>query len=777
MVEFIKRDKNDIFNKPLLGFLLKNRKFLMSLRVVVSALFFYGIYYGFAHPGKENLFTGALFWGIFWALFMVATLPSFGRIFCVICPHGFLGKYITKYGLQKTMPKWMQNRYIGITLLVIGWWGIYYTFPSFWKSPLTTALLFYGVTLLAFTFYIIYKDMSYCKYICPIGTLTRAYDKLSFIKLETYTDSCKDCRTFECASACSYNLKPFSFAKKNQADDCTLCMDCATSCEAVKFTLTKPSEQLFSRFKTLNAEVWTYILILGAIPISMSFAHGLNRTKIADSMIWNQTANYFGMSEYAGGFAFAYAIFFTIFFSVLGLFLASKVLKKEYTLTFATLGYAYAPLFILGSLGHTLGSFFTSDYQEIVGGFAQAFGLVVEVEPLAHRGDSWLSYFGVLKWIGVLWAFILIYKRMKLIEASKVRKVFAYFFSSFLLFFFIGLNFYSGYVFKTYGAKERGDSMHKSAMGALKKERPQSEGSYAKRGQMQESEPIYFTLTDPKKAVSGSKRGSMSHGSGDKKRVPSKEAWLVYGKDITNAKAIPEIQIETFYYDTKKKPNELKVEMKKGSRVYSFETPENGYYNLYAKSEIQTDKEFLYKVAKLEYLSGRHGVETLYSPKVKERVLTDKTKIDLIRIKKDEENSFFYKSVMGEELAFKALFESLPLRDATLVITMQSGWSKKVQTDEDGVAKFHIIRDYFPEWGSFDKRHKEEMLLTLFHMPKESEQYILTYPLSFYPNSSDYASYGYALLLISLTLFISGVIVYRFRKNRTKPFSELRHEE
>jgi len=107
MVNFIKRDKNDMFKNPILGFLFKNEIFLFTLRVTVVFFFFHAILYGFANPTKENLFTGALFWGIFWALFIVATLPSFGRIFCGICPHGFLGKYITKLGLQKTMPKWM----------------------------------------------------------------------------------------------------------------------------------------------------------------------------------------------------------------------------------------------------------------------------------------------------------------------------------------------------------------------------------------------------------------------------------------------------------------------------------------------------------------------------------------------------------------------------------------------------------------------------------------------------------------------------------------------
>lgn len=775
MVTFIKRDKNDIFKSTLLSFLLKNRKFLLLLRLLVSALFFYAIYYGFAHQGRDNLFTPALFWGIFWALFMVSTLPSFGRIFCGICPHGFFGKYITALGLKKSMPKWMQNRYIGITLLVVGWWGIYYTFPSFWKSPLTTAMMFAGMTLLAFILYYIYKDMSYCKYICPIGTLTRAYDKLSFTKLETYTDACKDCRSFECATACAYNLKPFSFAKKNQADDCTLCMDCAVSCEAVKFSITKPSEQLFSKFKTLNAEVWTYILILGSIPVSMNFAHGLNRSAIADSMIWNTTAEYLGMSAYGGGFAFVYALLFTLFFSLLGVFLASRVLQKEYSSTFATLGYAYAPLFILGSLGHTLGSFFTHEYQDIVSGFAQAFGFVVEVAPLAHRGDAWLAWFGVLKWLGVIWAFILLYKRLKLIDASKIRKVFGYIFASFLMLFFIGLNLYSGYIFKTYGAKKGAHVSHSSKMAQGEHS---STAHHSKKAVTQAviepSSPIYFSLNNPMQKANY-KMGGMMHG-GERGAVATKSLWLLSGADLESREVLTKSAKELFYYDTREKVKELKSQRKQGLLSYTIELPHNGYYNVYAIDEQENATKKFYKVAKLEYLRASHGGEELYTQEVKKPLETQRVKIDLRRIKSEQEDSFFYRHAMGDLLSFEALFMGKPLANAELLITTQSGWSKRIKTDKDGIAKFHIIRDYFPQSGKFDKRHKEEMLLTLSYTPNAEEEYILTYPLSFYPNKSDYLSSGYALLLITLTLFLGGWILYRYRRNRTRPFSELSHD-
>ena len=460
MIDSIKRDKNDIFNIPVLKFVFKNKYFLLLFKIVVTLLFFYAICFGFTNPTKENMFTGAVFWGIFWAFFMVSTLPTFGRIFCGICPHGFLGKYITRFGLKKTMPQWMQNRFIGISLLIIGWWGIYYTFPGFWKNPLGTASMFMGMTIIAFILYYIYKDMSYCKSICPIGTFCRSYDKLAFTKLETYTDSCKDCRTFECASACEYNLKPFTFVKKNSTDDCTLCMDCANACEAVKFKFTKPADKLDGKFKTIPAEVWTYILIIASIPVSMSFAHGLNRSNISEDMIWNKTATLIGMPELGGMFGFIYAIIFTVIAAILGIKLASKVLKKDFKTTFTTLGYAYAPIFILGSLGHALESFFIRGYEKIVEGFAQGAGFIVDVNNLATRDDAWVHYFGILKWIGIVWALILLYKRLQLIYSTKKQKQLAYFFASFLIIFFISLNIYRGYVFKTYGAKERGTHNH-----------------------------------------------------------------------------------------------------------------------------------------------------------------------------------------------------------------------------------------------------------------------------------------------------------------------------
>lgn len=904
MVDFIKRDSNDMFKNPIFRFLFKNTKFLLVFRIAVALLFFYAIYFGFVNPSKdENIFTGAVFWGVFWALFMVVTLSTFGRIFCGICPHGFLGKYITNFGLKKKMPKWMQNRYIGIAILVIGWWGIYYTFNGFWKSPFNTAAMFAALTLFAFVIYYIYRDMSYCKYICPIGTLTRAYDKLSFTKLETYTDSCKDCRTFECAKACDYNLKPFTFSKKNQTDDCTLCMDCAVSCEAVKFKLTKPAEQLGSKLKILSAEVWTYILIFASIPVSMGFAHGLNRVKIADEFIWNKTAELFGLSQYAGGFAFLYAVVISSILAVGGLYLASKILKKDYSSTFTNLGVAFIPLFIFASLGHTLEMFFIKDYVTIVDGFAQGFGLSVEVEALAKRGDGWLHYFKLFKWIGVIWSLVLLYKRMKLIEATKLRKVFGYFFASLMILFYIGLNIYTGYAFSKYGAKARGGHSHgggnktmfqtvpfksatllqagenktsgvvcgmnlpmfyktnhsatldgkvrqycsihcvaedlikglkltniqvvdveslkfidatkafyvvgskqkgtmsmtskyaflnkkdafvfskkyggeimsfKEALEIAKKDfSKQPRGTHGKKPSLDLTQALYLTLDDP--STTNKRGGGHMHGGGKPKPkgyIPTKQIYLA---SLENKTVNPK-NIEFFYYNINQNKKDIITKSSRGKTTYNFEVPNNGYYNIFAVTQTTKNEKNFYNVAKLEYLQGKHGSDDIYDEKLKKDLEQNLTKIDLVRLKSDEEDGFFYKHKVGDTLEFQAILDQKPLIDAKVTIQLQSGWEKVLKTDENGKVNLQIIRDYFPTWDKFNKRFKQNLLITLEHDTKDTK-YTLTYPASFYPNSSDYESYGYALLLITLTLLVSTIVIYRFRKNRTKPFSEVQFND
>lgn len=459
MKTIIQRKRDDLFSFSLTRFLFKNRYFLFILRLTIAFLFFYAIIFGFIYPTKnENLFTTALFWSLFWSFFMVISLSTLGRIFCGICPHGFIGKYITKIGLKNKIPKKLANPFIGLGILLCSYWLPIFLFPGIYTSPYNTAIFFTILTILSFIFFYFYDDMAYCKNICPLGSVTKAFSKVSFTKLETYKDGCSTCKTFDCAKACKYDLKPFTFSKKNSMEDCTLCMDCATSCDNVAFYLKKPSSRLFNNFKIQKVEIWTILLLTSILSFAMTFNHALNRSAISEDFIWNKTSNYIKsftdiqFISISDLMVLIYAIIFVLSTYTIGIYIASKIMKVEFEKTFYTLGYAIAPLFIIGGLSHIGEFFFLSSASNIINGFNQAFSLGLDkMQPLASRKDEWLHIFKIFSHIAYIWAFILMAIRLKLIDTKKSLKILAFPFASALIIFYMGLNFYTGYVFKTYG--------------------------------------------------------------------------------------------------------------------------------------------------------------------------------------------------------------------------------------------------------------------------------------------------------------------------------------
>lgn len=342
---------------------------------------------------------------------------------------------------------------------------------------------------------------------------------------------------------------------------------------------------------------------------------------------------------------------------------------------------------------------------------------------------------------------------------------------------FIGLTAYKNSKYKPYNPKEK--NRQEQACAKCPKV------SDVNISKITPESPIYFTLSDPNEKEMG--MGDMhSHGSNYKNemsKAPSKKVWLVFEEN----KPISSFDLKTFVFDTKQTQKNIKIDSKNSITAYSFEIPKSGYYNILAKNETIKDNELFYRVAKLEYLNGKHGSKDVYDDSIKKELKTDKVKIDLVRLKDKKEDSFFYNISMGDTLKFKATLDGKPLKNADIAINLNSGWNKNIKTDENGTASFVIIRDYFPSWNDFNKRYKQDLLLTLtFNEEKNGRlkdkeykkiNYILTYPLSYYPNGSDYLSYGFGLIIGIFIFTLSGIIVYVYRRNRTKPFKEIKYEE
>ena len=88
-----------------------------------------------------------------------------------------------------------------------------------------------------------------------------------------------------------------------------------------------------------------------------------------------------------------------------------------------------------------------------------------KVEPLATRKDTWVKIFGVMNYVAIIWGLIIMAKRVNFFKVSIMAKTGAFIFASSLIFFYLGLNLYKAYAFKTYGAKKSHNHSHTKSKG------------------------------------------------------------------------------------------------------------------------------------------------------------------------------------------------------------------------------------------------------------------------------------------------------------------------
>jgi LPXTG-motif cell wall-anchored protein len=98
-----------------------------------------------------------------------------------------------------------------------------------------------------------------------------------------------------------------------------------------------------------------------------------------------------------------------------------------------------------------------------------------------------------------------------------------------------------------------------------------------------------------------------------------------------------------------------------------------------------------------------------------------------------------------------------------------------------------MIRDYFPPWELFEKRHAQPHLVSATHSLPESGQlsqkpysqtrYSASFSGNYYPSKSDYTSYAYGLTYGGFALMTTGFGLYFYRRRRNRPYREVRFHE
>ncbi len=188
---------------------------------------------------------------------LVLTLLVAGNFFCLACPFMLVRNAARKlFRPIWNWPRRLRNKWLAIVLFV----AILFLYELFdlWASPLWTAslIIFYFAGALVIDG--LFKQASFCKFVCPIGQFNFLASTLSPLEVKVRDQNiCTSCRTKDCIRGTRQpgnelvviqrgcELALFQPRKVGNLD-CTFCLDCVQACphDNVGILARTPGEEL-----------------------------------------------------------------------------------------------------------------------------------------------------------------------------------------------------------------------------------------------------------------------------------------------------------------------------------------------------------------------------------------------------------------------------------------------------------------------------------------------------------------------------------------------------
>ncbi len=152
------------------------------------------------------------------------------------------------------------------------------------------------------------------------------------------------------------------------------------------------------------------------------------------------------------------------------------------------------------------------------------------------------------------------------------------------------------------------------------------------------------------------------------------------------------------------------------------------------------------------------------------------------------DGNFHVRTSSGDQLRIRALVFGKPVKDAGVTLITEKNWSHTETTDQDGIARIQLIRDYYPgSWSSFNQSQPGHLNFKVQYQLEQGGvyldqsysriRYITTLPWKYTPASADYASYAYGLGLGFAGLLISGFGIFIYYERRRKPYRVIKFDE
>jgi len=259
------------------------------------------------------------------------------------------------------------------------------------------------------------------------------------------------------------------------------------------------------------------------------------------------------------------------------------------------------------------------------------------------------------------------------------------------------------------------------------------------------------------------------------------KVWVLTGDPATRGRCVPRATGVVDVYDNDGRSVGAEAVAARGCTTVKVAAAGAGRYTLYYTTGAVRGGVRYVSIAKSDTSHGRHGDKV-----VMRDGMTARTSFEIVRLPLEDEGLFTH-FASGDTLTFRTLFNGEPKAGVRLLMTTSEGWSRQAFSDENGTAAFTLIKEYFPAWDRFDKRHRDGFVLQAFLTVPEGgsggnvsyaeTRYAASYAGAFYPESEGYLSYAYALLFATAALLLSGIFVYIYRRRRVKPYTEVRFDE
>lgn len=231
----------DLLQFPVVGRLLRGTRWRRLLQGLVLVVALVMIADGFFGPrlAPRNLAT-LLGWVHYRGLLVLVLLVA-GNFFCMTCPF-MLARDVARRVFKPFLnwPRRLRNKWVAIVLFV----AILFSYELFdlWGNPTWTGALILSYFVGAIVVDSVFRNASFCKYVCPIGQFNFVTSTVSPLEVRVRDlDVCHSCKTLDCIRGRRDPEEPevvlqrgcelALFQPKKVGNlDCTFCMDCVHAC-------------------------------------------------------------------------------------------------------------------------------------------------------------------------------------------------------------------------------------------------------------------------------------------------------------------------------------------------------------------------------------------------------------------------------------------------------------------------------------------------------------------------------------------------------------------